>query len=131
MYTPVSPPESQKAVNTPRADGDHRKRRRNRTTQSCLNCQATKRMCDRKRPSCTRCVQLCISGNCLYEMDDPNRNAEQQSEGARLMNRIAELEAVIREVSAAHCNKTVFLIYHAAEEDRVTDVPKDLTSLGS
>jgi hypothetical protein len=25
-------------------DGDHRKRRRNRTTQSCLNCHTSKRM---------------------------------------------------------------------------------------
>ncbi|KAF8207731.1 hypothetical protein K438DRAFT_1814127, partial [Mycena galopus ATCC 62051] len=36
---------------------DHRKRRRNRTTQSCLNCHTSKRKCDRKRP-CQRCIQL-------------------------------------------------------------------------
>lgn len=29
---------------TPAPEGDHRKRRRNRTTQSCLNCHASKRM---------------------------------------------------------------------------------------
>lgn len=40
-----------------RPEGDHRKRRRNRTTQSCLNCHTSKRMCDRKRP-CGRCTQL-------------------------------------------------------------------------
>ncbi|KAJ7698961.1 hypothetical protein B0H17DRAFT_1049819 [Mycena rosella] len=77
-------------------DGDHRKRRRNRTTQSCLNCHATKRMCDRKRP-CSRCSQLGITGNCVYEVDDPNRQGKQE-EGARLTNRIAELEGVIREL---------------------------------
>ncbi|SRR6266702_90856 len=58
------------------AASDHRKRRRNRTTQSCLNCHTSKRMvhpptssfrrilspllqCDRKRP-CGRCTQLGI-----------------------------------------------------------------------
>ena len=29
---------------TPAPEGDHRKRRRNRTTQSCLNCHTSKRM---------------------------------------------------------------------------------------
>ncbi|KAJ7464616.1 hypothetical protein FB451DRAFT_442583 [Mycena latifolia] len=76
--------------------GDHRKRRRNRTTQSCLNCHTTKRMCDRKRP-CSRCSQLGLSGNCVYEVDDPNRQG-QHDESARLTNRIAELEGVIREL---------------------------------
>ncbi|KAJ7068865.1 hypothetical protein B0H15DRAFT_794053 [Mycena belliarum] len=71
--------------------------RRNRTTQSCLNCHTTKRMCDRKRP-CTRCSQLGITGNCVYEVDDPNRQGK-PNEGARLMKRIAELESVIREVN--------------------------------
>ena len=28
----------------PAPEGDHRKRRRNRTTQSCLNCHTSKRM---------------------------------------------------------------------------------------
>ncbi|KAJ6486548.1 hypothetical protein C8R47DRAFT_526319 [Mycena vitilis] len=98
MHTPLSPPDSQKAVASSSAGGDHRKRRRNRTTQSCLNCHATKRMCDRKRPSCTRCAQLCIGGNCLYEVNDTSRNAEQQSGDAILMNRIAELEAVVRKL---------------------------------
>ncbi|KAJ6620623.1 hypothetical protein B0H10DRAFT_2021150 [Mycena sp. CBHHK59/15] len=78
-------------------DGDHRKRRRNRTTQSCLNCHATKRMCDRKRP-CSRCAQLGLTGNCVYEVDDPNRAQGKLDEGPRLMSRIAELEGVIREL---------------------------------
>ncbi|KAJ7625559.1 hypothetical protein FB45DRAFT_68917 [Roridomyces roridus] len=78
------------------ADGDHRKRRRNRTTQSCLNCHTTKRMCDRKRP-CSRCTQLGIGANCVYEVDDPNRQSK-EDEGARLMKRVAELEEVIREL---------------------------------
>ncbi|KAJ7464608.1 hypothetical protein FB451DRAFT_1490159 [Mycena latifolia] len=94
MSSPVSTRSSPKT--TAPADGDHRKRRRNRTTQSCLNCHATKRMCDRKRP-CSRCSQLGISGNCVYEVDDPSRQGK-QDEDARLMNRIAELEGVIREL---------------------------------
>ncbi|KAI6044924.1 hypothetical protein EDC04DRAFT_2640703 [Pisolithus marmoratus] len=51
-------------------DTDHRKRRRNRTTQSCLNCHTSKRKCDRKRP-CQRCIQLGLTGLCVYEIDDP------------------------------------------------------------
>ncbi|KAJ6534632.1 hypothetical protein DFH09DRAFT_119280 [Mycena vulgaris] len=94
MSSPVSPRVSPKTAAP--ADVDHRKRRRNRTTQSCLNCHATKRMCDRKRP-CSRCSQLGITGNCVYEVDDPNRQGK-PDEGARLMNRIAELEGVIREL---------------------------------
>ncbi|KAJ7210537.1 hypothetical protein GGX14DRAFT_363592 [Mycena pura] len=95
-----APPTSPKSLKTAApADGDHRKRRRNRTTQSCLNCHATKRMCDRKRP-CTRCSQLGIAGNCVYEVDDPNRQGQGQGdERSRLMNRVAELEGVIREAS--------------------------------
>lgn len=69
---------------------DHRKRPRNRTTQSCLNCHTSKRMCDRKKP-CGRCVQLGIvrillsprmillltsgalqTGLCVYEVDNPS-----------------------------------------------------------
>ncbi|KAJ7497354.1 hypothetical protein FB451DRAFT_228081 [Mycena latifolia] len=78
-------------------DVDHRKRRRNRTTQSCLNCHATKRMCDRKRP-CSRCTQLGLTGLCVYEVDDPARQSDAQDESSRLLNRIAELESVVREL---------------------------------
>ncbi|KAJ7180960.1 hypothetical protein C8R46DRAFT_595726 [Mycena filopes] len=98
MSAPVSPRNSTKAAAAATGDVDHRKRRRNRTTQSCLNCHATKRMCDRKRP-CTRCSQLGISANCVYEVDDPSRQGK-QDEGARLMNRITELEGVIRELKS-------------------------------
>ncbi|KAJ7714744.1 hypothetical protein B0H16DRAFT_519952 [Mycena metata] len=95
MSAPVSPRASTK-VAAPPGDGDHRKRRRNRTTQSCLNCHTTKRMCDRKRP-CTRCTQLGISANCVYEVDEPRRPGKPDESG-RLMNRITELEGVIREL---------------------------------
>ncbi|KAJ7117608.1 hypothetical protein C8R44DRAFT_707950 [Mycena epipterygia] len=105
MSTPVSSRKSSKtAVPT---DGDHRKRRRNRTTQSCLNCHTTKRMCDRKRP-CSRCSQLGISGNCVYEVDDPNRPGSKEDESARLMSRIAELEGVIREASLSSKRRIAF-----------------------
>ncbi|KAJ6519151.1 hypothetical protein C8R45DRAFT_851828 [Mycena sanguinolenta] len=98
MSPPPSPRNSSKITTS--TEGDHRKRRRNRTTQSCLNCHTTKRMCDRKRPTCSRCLQLGISANCVYEIDDPNRPANKTKEdgGVRLMNRIAELEGVIREL---------------------------------
>ncbi|KAJ7703135.1 hypothetical protein B0H17DRAFT_89839 [Mycena rosella] len=71
--------------------------RRNRTTQSCFNCHATKRMCDRKRP-CSRCTQLGLTGLCVYEVDDPARQSDAQDESSRLLSRIAELESVVREL---------------------------------
>ncbi|KAH8988023.1 hypothetical protein EDB92DRAFT_1065394 [Lactarius akahatsu] len=76
---------------------DHRKRRRNRTTQSCLNCHTSKRMCDRKRP-CGRCIQLGITGLCVYEVDDPSQRTEAADDKTRLQMRVAELEGVIREL---------------------------------
>ncbi|KAH8989987.1 hypothetical protein EDB92DRAFT_812891 [Lactarius akahatsu] len=82
---------------------DHRKRRRNRTTQSCLNCHSSKRMCDRKRP-CGRCIQLGIvryspcTGLCMYEVDDPGQRTEAANDKTRLQMRVAELEGVIREL---------------------------------
>ncbi|GLB37466.1 putative GAL4-like Zn(II)2Cys6 (or C6 zinc) binuclear cluster DNA-binding domain [Lyophyllum shimeji] len=84
--------------NPPAANGDHRKRRRNRTTQSCLNCHTSKRMCDRKRPACARCTQLGLTGLCVYEVDDPSQRSDSQDENARLLKRVAELEGVIREL---------------------------------
>ncbi|KAJ6495362.1 hypothetical protein C8R45DRAFT_168249 [Mycena sanguinolenta] len=96
MSSSLSPRD--KAKSTSNADGDHRKRRRNRTTQSCLNCHATKRMCDRKRP-CSRCSQLGLTGNCVYEADDPRRSGQVlQDQETRMISRIAELEGVIREL---------------------------------
>lgn len=82
----------------PASSGDHRKRRRNRTTQSCLNCHTSKRMCDRKRPACARCTQLGLTGLCVYEVDDPSQRSDTQDESARLLKRVAELEGVIREL---------------------------------
>ncbi|KAI5827389.1 hypothetical protein K523DRAFT_71410 [Schizophyllum commune Tattone D] len=77
---------------------DHRKRRRNRTTQSCLNCHTSKRKCDRKRP-CQRCIQLGLTGLCVYEVDDPAlRDDPNIDETTRLRNRIAELESLVREL---------------------------------
>ncbi|PCH39818.1 hypothetical protein WOLCODRAFT_116217 [Wolfiporia cocos MD-104 SS10] len=79
-------------------DIDHRKRRRNRTTQSCLNCHTSKRKCDRKRP-CQRCIQLGLTGLCVYEVDDPAlRDDPNIDETTRLRNRIAELESLVREL---------------------------------
>ncbi|KAJ6583912.1 hypothetical protein DFH09DRAFT_263748 [Mycena vulgaris] len=79
-------------------DTDHRKRRRNRTTQSCLNCHTSKRKCDRKRP-CQRCIQLGLTGLCVYEIDDPAlRDDPTLDENTRLRNRIAELESLVREL---------------------------------
>lgn len=79
-------------------DTDHRKRRRNRTTQSCLNCHTSKRKCDRKRP-CQRCIQLGLTGLCVYEIDDPAlRDDPSLDENTRLKNRIAELESLVREL---------------------------------
>ncbi|KAI0030997.1 hypothetical protein K488DRAFT_53045, partial [Vararia minispora EC-137] len=79
-------------------DTDHRKRRRNRTTQSCLNCHTSKRKCDRKRP-CSRCIQLGLTGLCVYEVDDPAlRDDPNVDEATRLRNRIAELESLVREL---------------------------------
>ncbi|KAK0202128.1 hypothetical protein DFS33DRAFT_1489923 [Desarmillaria ectypa] len=79
-------------------DTDHRKRRRNRTTQSCLNCHTSKRKCDRKRP-CQRCIQLGLTGLCVYEIDDPAlRDDPSVDETTRLRNRIAELESLVREL---------------------------------
>ncbi|KAH9055034.1 hypothetical protein EDB87DRAFT_1567761 [Lactarius vividus] len=83
---------------------DHRKRRRNRTTQSCLNCHTSKRMCDRKRP-CGRCIQLGITGLCVYEVDDPSQRTEAADDKTRLQMRVAELEGVIREASLSRCLK--------------------------
>ncbi|KAJ3526162.1 hypothetical protein NM688_g8292 [Phlebia brevispora] len=49
---------------------ERREQRQNRTTQSCLNCHTSKRKCDRKRP-CQRCIQLGLTGLCVYEVDNP------------------------------------------------------------
>lgn len=111
---------------SPASDGDHRKRRRNRTTQSCLNCHTSKRMCDRKRP-CGRCTQLGLTGLCVYEVDDPSQRTDVQDEGSRLRQRVAELEGVIRElknkphprwVQAGSTPEVEFEKWHARSQSR-------------
>ncbi|KAH8118984.1 hypothetical protein DFH11DRAFT_1780234 [Phellopilus nigrolimitatus] len=86
------------SVSAPVPTGDHRKRRRNRTTQSCLNCHGSKRMCDRRRPACQRCTTLGLTGLCVYEVDDPSQRSNFMDEKALLRSRVAELEGVIREM---------------------------------
>ncbi|KAF9790998.1 hypothetical protein BJ322DRAFT_1104652 [Thelephora terrestris] len=83
-------------------DIDRRKRRRNRTTQSCLNCHTSKRKCDRKRP-CSRCIQLGLTGLCVYEVDDPAiRDDLNVDEVTKLRNRIAEPESLSRERTSSN-----------------------------
>ncbi|KAG0707333.1 hypothetical protein DFH29DRAFT_896900 [Suillus ampliporus] len=110
----------------PASEGDHRKRRRNRTTQSCLNCHTSKRMCDRKRP-CGRCTQLGLTGLCVYEVDDPSQRTDVQDESSRLRQRVAELEGVIRElknkphprwVQAGSTPEVEFEKWHARSQSR-------------
>ncbi|PLW48368.1 hypothetical protein PCANC_00593 [Puccinia coronata f. sp. avenae] len=79
---------------------DHRRRKRNRTMQSCLPCHTNKRRCNRGRP-CERCTSLGITGNCVYETEDPSvikkiDLKDPACEIARLRDRIAELEGVVR-----------------------------------
>ncbi|THH07457.1 hypothetical protein EW145_g3367 [Phellinidium pouzarii] len=92
-----SPHKKHKSEDDVQSPVDHRKRRRNRTTQSCLNCHGSKRMCDRKRPACGRCVKLGLSGICVYEVDDASQRSTDKDENSHLKNRIAELEGFIRE----------------------------------
>lgn len=79
---------------------DHRKRKRNRTMQSCLPCHTNKRKCDRGRP-CKRCLSLGTTGLCVYETEDPRmlENLDTNDpawEVIRLRERVAELEGVVR-----------------------------------
>ncbi|KAL1716698.1 hypothetical protein EV715DRAFT_254812 [Schizophyllum commune] len=46
-------------------------KRRNRVILSCLNCHASRRMCDRERPTCGRCAQLGLAALCMYQTPDP------------------------------------------------------------
>ncbi|KAI9609629.1 hypothetical protein H4Q26_007594 [Puccinia striiformis f. sp. tritici PST-130] len=90
---------------TPHPD-DHRRRKRNRTMQSCLPCHTNKRRCNRGRP-CERCTSLGITGNCVYETEDPSvikkiDLKDPACEIARLRDRIAELEGVVRILKEDH-----------------------------
>ncbi|KAH7888742.1 hypothetical protein F5I97DRAFT_2004540 [Phlebopus sp. FC_14] len=86
---------SETTSSTPAPEGDHRKRRRNRTTQSCLNCHTSKRM---KAPLRSLYPARPGTGLCIYEVDDPTQRGNTQDESSRLRKRVAELEGVIREL---------------------------------
>ncbi|EIW82914.1 hypothetical protein CONPUDRAFT_71584 [Coniophora puteana RWD-64-598 SS2] len=91
------------AAPTPAPEGDHRKRRRNRTTQSCLNCHTSKRMVGSAlgtpKPLLTFFVASSVTGNGPVAAA-PNLDLNDlQDESSRLRKRVAELEGVIREVS--------------------------------
>ncbi|CAK5283360.1 unnamed protein product, partial [Mycena citricolor] len=103
-FTPM--PASQASTPVPGGEEDRRKRRRNRTTHSCLNCHATKRMCDRKRP-CTRCVQSGMAAHCTYQTDsavgfDPTPRQDKSA----LLARISELERMVEELRASAIPET-------------------------
>ncbi|KAI9569617.1 hypothetical protein HD554DRAFT_2204380 [Boletus coccyginus] len=87
------------------SEGDHRKRRRNRTTQSCLNCHTSKRMVFHLRSKAPMWPLYAAgsgtpfrTGLCVYEVDDPSQRGDTQDESSRLRQRVAELEGVIREL---------------------------------
>ncbi|KAG2079002.1 hypothetical protein BDR04DRAFT_997788 [Suillus decipiens] len=83
----------------PTSDGDHRKRRRNRTTQSCLHCHTSKRMVPSLWPLHTaRSGEGLYTGLCVYEVDDPSQRTDVRDESLHLRQRVAELEGVIREL---------------------------------
>ncbi|KAJ9090654.1 hypothetical protein QFC19_009512 [Naganishia cerealis] len=91
---------------------DHRKRKRNRTIQSCLPCHQNKRKCDRKKP-CSRCKTLGLVSFLTSKMDDPD-----QTENDHLRSRIAELEQVVRELRQKNSNKAPSTaIYPTIETD--------------
>ncbi|KAI0301126.1 hypothetical protein B0F90DRAFT_1719396 [Multifurca ochricompacta] len=123
-------------------DMDHRKRRRNRTTQSCLNCHTSKRKCDRKRP-CQRCIQLGLvitfsyggshptTGNAdltffvplprPVSVDDPNVD-----ENTRFRNRIAELKPHPRWADANFCDGDPNEKWHSRASKRPPGMRIDL-----
>ncbi|KAG2145985.1 uncharacterized protein EDB93DRAFT_1086897 [Suillus bovinus] len=109
----------------PTSDGDHRKRRRNRTTQSCLNCHTSKRMVPSLWPLHT--ARSGETGLCVYEVDDPSQRTDIQDEGSHLRQRVAELEGVIRElknkphprwVQAGSTPEVEFEKWHARSQSR-------------
>ncbi|KAE9386914.1 hypothetical protein BT96DRAFT_927882 [Gymnopus androsaceus JB14] len=80
----------------PPTEGSDGKRRRNRAILSCLSCHTSKRMCDRKRPNCTRCTELGLL--CVYEVDDFCQRLNIQEGSSVLLKRMTELEAEIEEL---------------------------------
>ncbi|KAH7874759.1 uncharacterized protein C8R40DRAFT_305037 [Lentinula edodes] len=118
---------SEKSKPQPVLDGDHRKRSRNRCIRSCINCHASKRMCDRKRPACARCTQLGLTGLCVYEVDDPNQRSSTQDESSRLLERVAELEGVIRELKNKPHPRWIFSTCSEHSDD-ASNVPNSPSS---
>ncbi|KAE9391612.1 hypothetical protein BT96DRAFT_1060114 [Gymnopus androsaceus JB14] len=82
----------------PATRGNDYKRRRNRAILSCLGCHTSKRMCDRKRPKCTRCTEMGLTGHCVYEVDESSQRLNTQNRFSILRNRVAELEGEIEEL---------------------------------
>ncbi|KAE9406634.1 hypothetical protein BT96DRAFT_223849 [Gymnopus androsaceus JB14] len=78
----------------PLTGGNDCKKRRNRAILSCLSCHTSKRMCDRKRPACTRCIELGMTGQCVYEVDEYCQRLSSQDldQCSSLRKRVAELE---------------------------------------
>ncbi|KAI0314084.1 hypothetical protein OF83DRAFT_1085889 [Amylostereum chailletii] len=76
---------------SPAPEGDHRKRRRNRTTQSCLNCHTSKRMEKAMRT-------MHPTWSCSSRLNWPPSSSDAADDRARLQKRVAELEGVIREL---------------------------------
>ncbi|KAE9393705.1 hypothetical protein BT96DRAFT_828831, partial [Gymnopus androsaceus JB14] len=73
-------------------------RRRHRAILSCLNCYTSKRMCDRRRPNCARCIEMGLTGRCVYEVDESSQHISNQDRCSKLRKRVAELESEIQEV---------------------------------
>ncbi|RXK36927.1 hypothetical protein M231_05829 [Tremella mesenterica] len=118
---------------------DHRKKKRNRTIQSCLPCNRNKRGCDRKRP-CGRCTALNMTGSCVYEVDGMRDSSDVAlDEVQRLRRRVAELEQVTRElrqrssrpslsIHQSHVNPNIVSVQEDIRPDRPTsqdDNPTD------
>ncbi|KAE9389665.1 hypothetical protein BT96DRAFT_1003017 [Gymnopus androsaceus JB14] len=93
----------------PPTRGNDCKRRRNRPILSCLSCHTSKRMCDRKRPTCARCTEMGLTGHCVYEVDESSQHLNTQDRCSRLRNRVAELEGEIEELKnkQQHCSEWV------------------------
>ncbi|KAE9407343.1 hypothetical protein BT96DRAFT_986640 [Gymnopus androsaceus JB14] len=49
----------------------------------------------KKRPTCARCTELGLIGQCVYEIDEFNRHLSIQDQHSELNNRVGQLEAEI------------------------------------
>ncbi|KAH9985993.1 hypothetical protein BJV74DRAFT_547151 [Russula compacta] len=95
-------------------EGSCKKRRRNRITRSCLQCHASKRMCDRKRP-CTRCAQHGITRFCVYEVDDPSKRLE-AVDMTHLQKHVDKLKGVVREHKSKRCTRPPSDVHQEQQE---------------